>query len=142
MNYVQQPFLYGNSYGYVPPYQQPIIPTPPYQQPVVPLPPFPQQPLPDQQLPIQFEQSYIENILRLNRGKVATVYMNFEGSQWGSKIFKGIVLAAGRDHLILKDLQSEVRYVLLTVFLNYFTFDEEIEYEYPIRKKKASTSNK
>ena len=51
------------------------------------------------------EQSYIENILRLNINKVATVYMNFEGSQWGSKIFKGYVKGAGRDHIILKDLQ-------------------------------------
>ena len=43
----------------------------------------------------QSQQSYIENILRLNYGKVATVYMNFENSQWGSKVFKGIVQAAG-----------------------------------------------
>ena len=35
------------------------------------------------------EQSYIENILRLNLGKIISVYMNFENSQWGSKIFKG-----------------------------------------------------
>lgn len=35
-----------------------------------------------------FENSYIENILRLNLGKTATIYMNFENSQWGSKILK------------------------------------------------------
>ena len=28
-----------------------------------------------------FENSYIENILRLNLGKTATIYMNFENSQ-------------------------------------------------------------
>ena len=50
-------------------------------------------------LPI--EQSYIENILRLNKGKLVTVYMTFEGSQeWNSKVFRGVVEAAGRDHLI------------------------------------------
>jgi len=81
------------------------------------------------------EESYVENILRLNVGKVATVYMNFENSQWGSKIFKGYILAAGKDHLILKDLQSETRYLLLMVYLLYVTFDEAIEYEYPYRKK-------
>lgn len=81
------------------------------------------------------QQSYIENILRLNLGKVATVYMSFEGSQWGSKIFKGVLKGAGKDHIILKDLQSETRYLLLMVYLSYVTFDENIEYDYPYRKK-------
>ncbi|MBM4761594.1 spore coat protein GerQ [Bacillus sp. B15-48] len=81
-------------------------------------------------LPI--EASYIENILRLNKGKLATVYMSFEGSQeWNSKIFKGIIEAAGRDHLILSDPQTGMRYLLLMVYLDYVTFDEEIEYDYP-----------
>lgn len=100
--------------------------------------PMPYQPVPIPEVsgyPIFNEQSYVENILRDNIGKVATVYMNFEGSQWGSKIFKGYVKGAGRDHIILKDLQSETRYILLMVYLDYITFDENIEYEYPYRKK-------
>ena len=83
----------------------------------------------------QSQQSYIENILRLNYGKVATVYMNFENSQWGSKVFKGVIQAAGTDHIILKDVSSETRYLLLTIYLCYITFDEQIEYEYPYRNK-------
>jgi spore germination protein Q len=79
-----------------------------------------------------FEQSYIENILRLNKGKIATVYMNFENSQWGSKVFKGVIEAAGKDHIILSDPVTGMRYVLLQIYLNYITFDEEINYEYPI----------
>ena len=86
------------------------------------------------QIASQAESSYIENILRLNIGKVASVYMNFENSQWGSKIFKGVLLAAGKDHIILKDLNSEMRYLLLTIYLDYITFDEEINYDYPFRK--------
>lgn len=106
--------------------------------------PYPQGPIPqDGQLApdanLLNQQSYIENILRLNIGKVATVYMNFEGSQWGSKIFKGVVLQAGKDHIILKDLQSEVRYILLMIYLSYITFDESIEYSYPYRKKKKES---
>lgn len=81
-------------------------------------------------LPI--EASYVENILRLNKGKLATVYMSFEGSrEWNSKVFKGIIEAAGRDHLILSDPQTGMRYLLLMVYLDYVTFDEEIEYDYP-----------
>ncbi|RFU62377.1 spore coat protein GerQ [Peribacillus glennii] len=78
------------------------------------------------------EESYIENILRLNRGKLATVYATFEGSrEWNSKVFKGIIEAAGRDHLILSDPQTGMRYLLTMVSVDYVTFDEEIEYEYP-----------
>ncbi|MGP7816993.1 spore coat protein GerQ [Niallia sp. 01092] len=82
------------------------------------------------QLPI--EASYIENILRLNKGKLATVYTTFENNtQWNAKIFKGIIEAAGRDHLILSDPQTGVRYLIPMVYLDYVTFEEEIEYEYP-----------
>ncbi|HIT49543.1 MAG TPA: spore coat protein GerQ [Candidatus Pelethenecus faecipullorum] len=77
------------------------------------------------------EQSYIENILRLNLGKMVSVYMNFENSQWGSKIFKGKLEAAGKDHIIISDVQTNMRYLLLTIYLDYVTFDEEINYYYP-----------
>jgi len=81
-------------------------------------------------LPIQ--QSYIENILRLNRGKLATVYMTFENNdQWNAKVFRGIIEAAGRDHLIISDPDTDRRYLLLMVYLDYVTFDEEINYTYP-----------
>ena len=85
-----------------------------------------------QQTPF-IEQSYIENILRLNRGKKATIYMSFEGSQWGSKIFKGDILEAGKDHILLKDNQTGVTYLLLTIYLSYVTFDEDVNYEYPFQ---------
>ncbi|MCP3739837.1 spore coat protein GerQ [Rossellomorea sp. BNER] len=91
-------------------------------------------PAPTQAVPgmLPIEQSYIENILRLNKGKVATVYMTFENNQeWNAKVFKGIIEAAGRDHLILSDPQTGIRYLLPMIYLDYITFDEEIEYEYP-----------
>lgn len=81
-------------------------------------------------LPI--EQSYVENILRLNKGKLATVYATYEGNrEWNAKIFKGIIEASGRDHIILSDPQTGMRYLILMVYVNYVTFDEEINYEYP-----------
>nr|WP_245917485.1 spore coat protein GerQ [Bacillus canaveralius] len=81
---------------------------------------------------LPLEESYVENILRLNRGKLATVYMTFENNpEWNAKVFKGIIEAAGRDHLILSDPQTGMRYLLLMVNLDYVTFEEEIEYEYP-----------
>jgi spore germination protein Q len=78
---------------------------------------------------LPLEESYIENILRLNKGRVVTIYMTFEkSSQWNSKIFKGVIEAAGRDHIILSDPNTHVRYLLLTIYLDYITFDGEISY--------------
>ena len=78
------------------------------------------------------EESYIENILRLNRGKLATIYMTFENnSQWNAKIFKGIIENAGRDHIIISDPQTGMRYLLQMVNLDYITFDEPLNYSYP-----------
>ncbi|MHC0036573.1 spore coat protein GerQ [Pseudoneobacillus sp. C159] len=91
-------------------------------------------------LPI--EESYIENILRLNKGKLVTVYATFENnSQWNAKIFKGLIEAAGRDHLILSDPQTGQRILLPMIYLDYVTFDEEIEYEYPYATGGPSLSN-
>ncbi|WP_100009831.1 spore coat protein GerQ [Lentibacillus sediminis] len=81
-------------------------------------------------LPI--EQSYIENILRLNQGKRATVYMTFENNEeWNAQVFKGVIEAAGRDHIVLSDPQTGRRYLLLMIYLDYVVFEEEINYAYP-----------
>ena len=61
--------------------------------------------------------------------------MNFEGSQWGSKFFRSEILEAGRDNIILKDIQNKVNYLVLTIYLSYITFDETIDYYLPLREK-------
>jgi spore germination protein Q len=81
---------------------------------------------------LPLEQSYIENILRLNLGKVGTFYMTYENNtQWNAKIFKGKIEAAGRDHIIISDIKTGMRYLLLMVNLDYATFDEELKYTSP-----------
>ncbi|WP_226036249.1 spore coat protein GerQ [Aquibacillus saliphilus] len=78
------------------------------------------------------EESYIENILRLNRGKLATIYMTFENNdRWNAMVFKGIIEAAGRDHIIISNPETGKRHILLMIYLDYITFDEEIQYQYP-----------
>jgi spore germination protein Q len=95
---------------------------------------MPTQQSPGSQVPgmLPIEESYIENILRLNKGKLATVYATFENNkEWNARVFKGIIEAAGRDHLILSDPQTGMRYLIPMVYFDYATFDEELEYEYP-----------
>jgi len=89
-----------------------------------------------------YEESYIENILRLNRGKVGTFYMTYENnSEWNAKIFQGIILAAGRDHIVVSNPQSGERYLLLMINLDYVTFDEPIAYEYPFHGEMITPSS-
>ena len=94
----------------------------------------PQGPIPNQQ-PLQeqpglpMEQSYIENILRLNKGKKVTAYFTYpDSSEWRDKAFTGIVEEAGRDHIILSDPTNGKWYLLLMIYLDYVTFDEKINY--------------
>ncbi|KQL51157.1 spore coat protein GerQ [Heyndrickxia shackletonii] len=75
------------------------------------------------------EQSYIENILRLNKGKLIHLYATFENKR--EKQFTGIIEAAGRDHVIISDPQTGERNLIPMVYVDYITFTEEVEYEYP-----------
>ncbi|MFD2670704.1 spore coat protein GerQ [Marinicrinis sediminis] len=78
------------------------------------------------------EQSYVENILRMNLGKKAKLYMTYENnSEWNAKIFEGYLEAAGRDHIIISDPKTGKRYLLLTLNLDYIEFDEILNYTLP-----------
>ncbi|WP_157057961.1 spore coat protein GerQ, partial [Calditerricola satsumensis] len=84
------------------------------------------------QLPL--EESYIENILRLNLGKMVTVYMTFENNaEWNAKIFRGRLEASGKDHIIISDPRTGKRYLLLMVNVDWIEFDEPLRYFYPPR---------
>ena len=108
----------------------------PYPLPMPPLPNQPQMPPQNNQNePVDpFEQSYIENIIRLNKGKVGTFHMTYSDSlEWRDKVYKGVVLAAGKDHIVISDQRDGKRYILLLVYLDWVEFNEPIDYEYPLR---------
>lgn len=78
---------------------------------------------------LPLEQSYIENILRLNKGKQSTIVMTYErGSSLGTQSYTGIIEAAGRDHIVISEPESGKRYLLLMIYLDYVEFPERITY--------------
>jgi spore germination protein Q len=83
-----------------------------------------------QQLPTgRVEESFIENILRFNKGKVGTFYFTYQGnSKWNAMVYHGRVETAGRDHLIISDPSTGKRFLLLMANLDWVEFDEEINY--------------
>lgn len=100
----------------------------------------PQQPMP---MPLTFtyptpttnplfrrEESYIENILRLNRGKPGNFYFTFENAIGGNNTreVRAVVEAAGRDHVILRELSTDHRFLFPMVYFDYAEFDEELSY--------------
>ena len=73
------------------------------------------------------EQSYIENILRVNKGKRVSVYQSFsDAGEWKDSVFTGIIEQSGRDHIILSDPVTGNWYLLLMIYVNFIKFDEEI----------------
>lgn len=82
------------------------------------------------------EQSYIENILRLNKGKKVTAYVSFpDSTEWRDRKFKGIIEEAGRDHLIISDPATGHWFLILMIYLNYVDFDEKINYSHIYSEK-------
>jgi spore germination protein Q len=73
------------------------------------------------------EQSYIENILRVNKGKKVSIYQSFaDANNWKDRIFTGIIEQSGRDHIILSDPITGKWYLLLMIYVNFIEFDEPI----------------
>lgn len=86
---------------------------------------------------LPMEQSYIENILRLNKGKMVKAYVSFpDSTEWRNKIFEGRIEQAGRDHLIISNPKNGEWYLILMIYLNYVTFDEKVNYSYEFLEKK------
>lgn len=78
---------------------------------------------------LPMEQSYIENILRLNKGKIVKAYVSYpDSTEWKNKIYEGRIEQAGRDHLIISNPTNGEWYLILMIYLNYVTFTEPINY--------------
>ena len=114
-------------YYWYPGFQQQQMQMPNTQMPNMPMTP-PQ--IPDGGRPPFREQSYIENILRLNRGKPGVFHFSFENAiepEKNTLAIPGVVEAAGRDHVILSTATGK-RYLLPMIYFDYAEFNEELNY--------------
>lgn len=75
-------------------------------------------------------QSYIGNIIRLNIGKLGSFYFTFSDSEkWRDEVFVGVIEEAGRDYFVIKDMESEDRYLLPLVYFLWAKFKGAITYQ-------------
>lgn len=87
-------------------------------------------------VPITREQSYIENILRLNKGQKIKAYVSYpDSSAWQNKVYEGIIEEAGKDHLIIRDNTNNLWYLIRMIYLNYVEFMEPIIYSHAYSDK-------
>ncbi len=112
-------------------YQNPVFPGTPLNNGAIPN----QQSVPSYEMtqtnvtPTTSEQSYIENILRLNRGKKAKFHITVPGSkEWQDRVFEGIIEQSGRDHIIVSNPSTGEWYLILMIYLDFVTFDESINF--------------
>lgn len=82
---------------------------------------------------IRGEESYIENILRLNRGKEAVFSFTIPSAtgtqEAGNTILvRGVVLEAGRDHAIIREFETDHYFLFPMIYFDYARFEEPINY--------------
>lgn len=82
------------------------------------------------------EQSYIENILRLNKGRKVNAFVSFpDSTEWKNKVFTGLIEEAGKDHLIIKDVTTGKWFLIRILYLDYVEFMEPINYSHAYSDK-------
>ena len=73
------------------------------------------------------DQSYIGNVLKLNKGKRATFHVTIpQSTEWHDKVFDGIIEQAGNDHIIISNPTNGEWYLILMTYLDFVTFLEPI----------------
>ncbi|WP_052123956.1 spore coat protein GerQ [Ureibacillus manganicus] len=82
---------------------------------------------------IRGEESYIENILRLNRGKEAVFSFTIPSAtgteEAGNTILvRGAVVEAGRDHAVIHEFGTDHYFLFPMIYFDYARFEEPITY--------------
>ena len=117
-------------------YQNPTFPGNNYQTPQTPPGNISINDISNTSIPLTMEQSYIENILRLNKGRKVKAYVSYpDSSAWQNKIYEGIIEEAGKDHLIIYDNANNLWYLIRIIYLNYVEFMEPIIYSHAYSDK-------
>ena len=117
-------------------YQNPTFPGNNYQTPQTPPGNISINDVSNTSIPLTMEQSYIENILRLKKGRKVKAYVSYpDSSAWQNKIYEGIIEEAGKDHLIIYDNANNLWYLIRIIYLNYVEFMEPIIYSHAYSDK-------
>ena len=77
------------------------------------------------------EQSFIENILRLNIGELGTFHFSFQftvAEELNVRNVTGYVVAAGRDHVIIHETATGKEFLFPMIYFDYAEFEGDVKY--------------
>lgn len=73
------------------------------------------------------QSDYAESILKANIGKQVQAHVSFTDSiEWRDSIFTGILEDSGKDYILIRDQNSNRRYLVWSVYIDYIVFDSDI----------------
>jgi len=70
---------------------------------------------------------HIEELIKFNKGKKLTIHMGFPNSNEQKDII-GILEQSNDEYITLSNPQTGVWHLLPTIYIDYITFDENINY--------------
>lgn len=92
----------------------------------------PATPTPPMAPPPIIDQTYIENILRINLGKSGRFFFSYgDSTKWHDQMYRGVIEQVGRDHFVIHDPITDKRYLLQFVYFDWAEFDEVLNYQVP-----------
>ena len=71
---------------------------------------------------INYDTNYLENLLKINKGKKIKIFTSF------NKEFEGILEKSGQNYIILSDYNDGKWYILLNDSINFIYSQEQINY--------------
>ena len=91
---------------------------------------YPQEPEIQTNNTLPMEQSYIENILRLNVGSKAKVFCSFpDSTEWRDRIYDGVIEQAGKDHVVMSAPELGDWYLIPMIYVNWVEFEQPINFK-------------
>lgn len=77
---------------------------------------------------LDIENSYIENVLRQNKGKCMKAYFSYpDSNMWKDKMYEGKIEQASKDHIIIL-LKNGETIMAPMIYLDYIEFEDKINY--------------
>ena len=75
------------------------------------------------------KENYIDNILKINKGKKATIYITIpESKEYQDKTLEGIIESSGKDHIIISKPTTGEWLLIPIIYLNFISFSEPINH--------------
>ena len=82
---------------------------------------------PTNTMPVEKQPLFAEDVLAKNKGKHIKVYMSFTDSkEWCDRIFEGNLEAWGRDFILLNDTNSNKRYMVWNLYIDFIEFFDQV----------------